>query len=69
MSSGWPSWLTFDFEVKHRSRRENTNADALSRFPPALRCQKRTGIGAASVSALAVTAAEPGDAPDDPDEE
>lgn len=60
---------SFDFEVKYRAGRENTKADALSRFPTAQRPQERTAQSATGVSALTVTAVGLDDTPDDPGEE
>uniref|UniRef100_A0A668AQP4 Gypsy retrotransposon integrase-like protein 1 n=1 Tax=Myripristis murdjan TaxID=586833 RepID=A0A668AQP4_9TELE len=62
----WVAQLaSFDFEVKYRAGRENTNADALSRFPTASEPPVRTGNDGVGVSAVAITAAELDNMPED----
>lgn len=50
----------FDFEVKYRAVKENTNMDALFRFP-----ESAGPLGRTSISAVAVTAAGLDDTPKD----
>lgn len=50
---------SYNFEVKYRAGKENTNTDALSRFPTTLAPPKKAACKTTGISALAVTANGP----------